>query len=149
MEKSLIQMTAEIVAAQAGSGRVSPDELAASIHQVYAALLEVQEKETCAKTESEGEAVGLAGLRANPAKSVSRTLVICLECGMKFKQLTARHLATHELTPSEYRAKWGFSKRQPLVARQLSAQRRKTAIDYQLGERLAAARQQRLATQGS
>ncbi|MBN1424941.1 MucR family transcriptional regulator [Candidatus Fermentibacteria bacterium] len=145
MEKTLVQMTSEIVAAQAGSGRVSPDELAASIHQVYAALVEVQEREQCAKTETEGEATGLGYLRANPQKSVTRNLVFCLECGMKFKQLTSRHLTTHGLTPLEYRAKWGFSKRQPLVARQLSAQRRKTALDNRLGERLAAARRQRLA----
>ena len=147
MEKTLVQMTTEIVAAQAGSGRVSPDELAASIHQVYTALVEIQEKEQCAKTEPEGETTGLAYLRTNPPKSVTRTLVICLECGMKFKQLTARHLATHSLTPVQYRAKWGFSKRQPLVARQLSSQRRKTALDNQLGERLAAARRRRLAEQ--
>ncbi|MCU0610954.1 MAG: MucR family transcriptional regulator [Candidatus Eisenbacteria bacterium] len=147
MEKTLVQMTAEIVAAQAGSGRVSPDELAVSIHQVYDALVEIHDKEQCARTEPEGEITGLPHLRGNPQKSVTRTMVICLECGMKFKQLTTRHLVTHGLNPMEYRAKWGFSKRQPLVARQLSAQRRRTALDNQLGERLAAARRRKLAEQ--
>ncbi len=145
MEKTLVEMTAEIVAAQAGSGRVSPEELASSIHQVYAALVEVRNKEQSVGTEREGESTVLADLRSDPAKSITRSAVICLECGAKFKQLTSRHLATHGMDPAQYRVKWGFTKRHPLVARQLSAQRRKTAIDNRLGERLAAARKQRLA----
>lgn len=140
MEKSLVELTADIVAAQASSGRISPEELAASIHQVYSALVQLQEREKGTAVESAQEAAGLGFLRENPAKSVTRTSVICLECGAKFKQLTGRHLATHGLTPSQYRAKWGFRKRQALVAKQLSSQRRKTALENKLGERLAAAR---------
>jgi predicted transcriptional regulator len=144
MAKSLVEMTSDIVSAQAGSGRMSPEELSDSISKVYTALLEVQKLEKMAEQEPE-ESGALAQLKMNPEKSITRSFVICLECGMKFKQLTARHLATHGISPSEYRAKWGFTKRQPLVAKQLSAQRRKTAIDNQLGERLAAARRDRLA----
>lgn len=147
MAKTMVEMAAEIVGAQAASGRMSPEELSNSIHRVYDALVEVQRKEKLAEREPE-DMSGLGQLRARPEKSITRAHVICLECGMKFKQLTARHLATHGVSPAEYRAKWGFTKRQPLVAKQLSAQRRKTALDNKLGERLAEARRQRLAQRG-
>ncbi len=87
----------------------------------------------------------LSELRSHPEKAITRSYVISLESGDKFKQITARHLSKFGLTPAEYRAKWGYSKRQPLVARQLSAKRRKTALDNRLGERLAEARRRRLA----
>lgn len=147
MAKTLVEMTSEIVAAQAGSGRISPEELSDSIYKVYQALGAVQKQEQLS-TENAQEGGVLAQLRTHPEKSIARSYVICLECGMKFKQLTSRHLATHSLSPAEYRAKYGFTKRQPLVAKQLSVQRRKTALDNKLGERLAAARRSRLAQGG-
>ena len=64
----------------------------------------------------------------------------CLECGKEFKQLTPTHLKGHGLTPKEYRKKHGFSAKQALVAKNLSAQRRKTAKKLGLGEKLKKAR---------
>jgi len=138
MAKSLTQMAANIVAAQASHVSMSADEMDAALKKVFEALNQIKViEETPA-----GEAVDdeLARLRANPIKSIQRTYVINLEDGSKYKQITAKTLAKFGLTAKEYRKKWGFSARQPLSAKALSAKRRKVAKDLGLADKLAAAR---------
>jgi predicted transcriptional regulator len=141
MAKSLTQMAADIVAAQASHVSMSADEMDEALKKVFEALNQIKAiEETPA-----GEAVDdeLARLRANPIKSIQRTYVINLEDGSKYKQLTAKTLAKFGLTAREYRKKWGFSARQPLSAKSLSAKRRKVAKDLGLADKLAAARMAR------
>ncbi|PNV85711.1 MAG: hypothetical protein C0610_10420 [Desulfobacteraceae bacterium] len=131
-------MAANIVAAQASHVSMSADEMDAALKKVFEALNQIKViEETPA-----GEAVDdeLARLRANPIKSIQRTYVINLEDGSKYKQITAKTLAKFGLTAKEYRKKWGFSARQPLSAKALSAKRRKVAKDLGLADKLAAAR---------
>jgi predicted transcriptional regulator len=138
MAKSLTQMAADIVAAQASHVSMSADEMDVALQKVFEALKQIKAiEETPA-----GEAVDdeLARLRANPMKSIQRTYVINLEDGSKYKQLTAKTLAKFGLTAREYRKKWGFSARQALSAKSLSAKRRKVAKALGLADKLAAAR---------
>ena len=60
----------------------------------------------------------------------------CPQCGKEFKQLSNRHLKDHGMDAKEYRKKYGFSARQPLSAKTLTAKRRKTAKALGLGEKL-------------
>ncbi len=53
-------------------------------------------------------------------KSILEDKIICLECGGEFKQLTGRHLASHNLTPTEYKKKYGFSMNTPLLAKSVT-----------------------------
>jgi predicted transcriptional regulator len=141
MAKSLTQMAADIVAAQASHVSMSADEMDEALKKVFEALNQIKAiEETPA-----GEAVDeeLARLRTNPIKSIQRTYVINLEDGSMYKQLTAKTLAKFGLTAREYRKKWGFSARQPLSAKSLSAKRRKVAKDLGLADKLAAARMAR------
>ena len=141
MAKSLTQMAANIVAAQASHVSMSADEMDAALKKVFEALNQIKViEETPA-----GEAIDdeLARLRANPMKSIQRTYVINLEDGSKYKQITAKTLAKFGLTAREYRKKWGFSARQPLSSKALSAKRRKVAKDLGLADKLAAARMAR------
>lgn len=141
MAKSLTQMAANIVAAQASHVSMSADEMDAALKKVFEALNQIKViEETPA-----GEAVDdeLARLRANPMKSIQRTYVINLEDGSKYKQITVKTLAKFGLTAREYRKKWGFSARQPLSSKALSAKRRKVAKDLGLADKLAAARMAR------
>jgi len=134
-------MAANIVAAQASHVSMSADEMDAALKKVFEALNQIKViEETPA-----GEAVDdeLARLRANPMKSIQRTYVINLEDGSKYKQITAKTLAKFGLTAREYRKKWGFSARQPLSSKALSAKRRKVAKDLGLADKLAAARMAR------
>jgi predicted transcriptional regulator len=68
----------------------------------------------------------------DPKKSIREKSVICMECCKSMKLLPKKHLATHGLTPQQYKEKWGFKKNQPLVAKSLSRQRRKKMQEIQL-----------------
>ena len=138
MAKSLTQMAADIVAAQASHVSMSADEMDAALKKVFEVLSQIKAEED----RPAGEAVDdeLAQLRTKPMKSIQRNYIINLEDGSKYKQLTAKTLARFGLTAKEYRKKWGFSARQPLSAKSLSAKRRKAAKALGLAEKLAAAR---------
>jgi predicted transcriptional regulator len=67
-------------------------------------------------------------------KSVTPEAIICLEDGKKFKSLK-RHLRTkYNLTPEEYRAKWGLAHDYPMVAPLYAAARSKLAKEMGLGK---------------
>jgi predicted transcriptional regulator len=70
-------------------------------------------------------------------KSVAPDYIICLEDGKKFKSLK-RHLRTHyNLSPEEYREKWGLPADYPMVAPNYSATRSRLAKDNGLGRKAA------------
>lgn len=141
MAKSLVEMAAEIVTAQAGVTRMSLEEISDGLVKAYESLRRLKAQETGAGVEmpvSEARAVTI-----EPKASIQRNKIICLECGKEFKQLAKSHLASHALTPKEYKKKHGFKANQPLTARALSAKRRRTARERGLGQKLAAARKKR------
>jgi predicted transcriptional regulator len=72
---------------------------------------------------------------ADPKKAIREKSIICLESGKAFKVLTKRHLAKFNLTPDEYREKWGYAKKLPLVCKELQRQRRKKMKDMKLWEK--------------
>lgn len=137
MGKSLTEMASEIVAAQASHSVMAADEMVAALKKTFDALKNI-------KTIEEGGPEADAP-PVDPRKSIQRNYVINLEDGKKYKQLTTRTLAKYGLTPAEYRKKWGFSARQPLASKALSAKRRKTAKALGLGERLQEARKAKAA----
>ena len=66
-------------------------------------------------------------------KSVTKDYIVCLEDGKKFKSLR-RHLSSfHNLTPEQYRTKWGLPSDHPMVAPSYSATRSQLAKDSGLG----------------
>ena len=67
-------------------------------------------------------------------KSLTQDHIICLEDGKKFRSLK-RHLGTvYNMTPDEYRTKWGLPKDYPMVAPGYSEIRSKLAKDIGLGQ---------------
>ena len=73
-------------------------------------------------------------------KSVFPDFVICLEDGKKFKSLK-RHLRTsYDMTPEQYREKWGLASDYPMVAPNYAAQRSALAVNIGLGQKRKAAR---------
>jgi predicted transcriptional regulator len=137
MGKSLTEMASEIVAAQASHAVMAADEMVAALKKTFDALKNI-------KTIEEGGPEADAP-PVDPRKSIQRNYIVNLEDGKKYKQLTTRTLAKYGLTPAEYRKKWGFSARQPLASKALSAKRRKTAKALGLGERLQEARKAKAA----
>ena len=137
MGKSLTEMASEIVAAQAAHAVMGADEMVAALKKTFDALKNIK---TIEEGGPEADAPPI-----EPRKSIQRNYIINLEDGKKYKQLTTRTLAKFGLTPAEYRKKWGFSARQPLASKALSAKRRKTAKALGLGEKLQKARKAKAA----
>ncbi len=123
----IIEMTAEIVAAYVENNTISTSDLPALIQSVHRALSSV----------STGvEAVDVAP--KEPAVPVRRSItadyLVCLEDGRKFKSLK-RHLRTkYNLSPEDYRAKWGLAKDYPMVAPNYAKARSDLAKQMGLGQ---------------
>lgn len=133
MNKKLLEIASEIVQAQASNSRMSAEDIELALMRTYNTLRKMQVAEQegkpleglAALEEAGEEAAGIPG--KDPIKSIQKNKVICLECGAEFKQLTANHLRSHELTPREYKRKWGFPLKQPLTAKVLTTARSKSA----------------------
>ena len=132
---ALVELTAEIVSAYVSNNSVRREELGSLISDIHAAL---QKAPAAGAAEPEPE-------QKDPAVPVRRSVtpdhIICLEDGKKFKSLK-RHLRTdHNLTPQEYRAKWGLKQDYPMVAPNYAEARSNLARTMGLGRKPAAAPQ--------
>ena len=144
MEKSLLEMSADIVSAQVKHVSMTPEEMAESLRTIFNALNDIQKADhangEAGDTSSEDS---LVYLRQNPLKSIQRNQIICLESGKGYKLLSNRHLALYNLTPREYKKKWGIPMTSPLSARSLTNRRRKLAKELGMGKQLAEWRAER------
>ena len=127
-QDSLIELTAEIVAAYVSNNAVGTADMSGLIGTVHTAL------QRMASGEPEPETL-------TPATSVKRSVtpdyIVCLEDGKHFKSLK-RHLKTHgDMTPAEYRAKWGLPADYPMVAPNYARARSKLARQMGLGQKAA------------
>lgn len=123
----IIEMTAEIVASYVENNTVSAADLPGLIQNVHRAIVSI----------SGGvEAVEVAP--KEPAVPVRRSItpdhLVCLEDGRKFKSLK-RHLRTkYNMSPEDYRAKWGLAKDYPMVAPNYAKARSDLAKQMGLGQ---------------
>ncbi|OGQ98094.1 MAG: hypothetical protein A2505_00130 [Deltaproteobacteria bacterium RIFOXYD12_FULL_55_16] len=138
MGKSLVELAAELVQAQCITRAMNPEELAQALQSAFCVLqaLQAGEAKLQAGISEENAAEGCSAPEINPAKSIQKNKIICLECGQEFRMLSSKHLRSHELTGREYRIKWGLSLRQPLCARSLTEKRSKAAKERGLPEEL-------------
>lgn len=125
--KELLTLTTEIVAAHVSNNTVAAGDLPQLISQVYQSLAGV--RETPAQTPA----------RPEPAvpikKSVHPDYIVCLEDGKKLKMLK-RHLKTaYNMTPEQYRERWGLAPDYPMVAPNYARQRSRLAKEIGLGTR--------------
>jgi predicted transcriptional regulator len=128
-EPDLLQLTAQIVSAHVTKNSVPPDGLPALINTVYATLVTAGTETHVA--EEQRPAVPIK-------KSVFPDHIVCLEDGKKLKMLK-RHLATsYNMTPAQYREKWGLPSSYPMVAPDYAAKRSTLAKSIGLGRRAAA-----------
>ena len=127
-KEGMIDLAADIVAAYVSKNTVPASELPGLIRDVFGALDQVS------KQPAEAEAAEL-----KPAVAVRRSVtpdyIICLEDGKKFKSLK-RHLRTHyDLSPEEYREKWGLPLDYPMVAPNYARARSDLAKKMGLGQK--------------
>jgi predicted transcriptional regulator len=124
----LIELTADVVSAYVGNNPVSLNDLPNLIADVHVALGAAKEGGSAAAAEKQKPAV-------SPKKSIQHEYIICLEDGKKFKSLK-RHIRTHyDLSPEEYREKWGLGHDYPMVAPAYAAARSRLAREMGLGRK--------------
>ena len=119
-----LELTTEIVAAYVSNNPVQSSELSNLIRSVHATL---QGLSSTAQEDVE----------VKPAipvkKSVTDDYIICLEDGKKFKSLKRHLRAKYDMTPEEYREKWGLPYDYPMVAPSYARKRSKLAKQMGLG----------------
>jgi predicted transcriptional regulator len=125
LNETLITLTADIVSAHVSNNSVAVNDLPQLIQNVHGALSGL------------GGQAEEAPVKLEPAVSIRSSIkpdyVVCLEDGKKLKMLK-RHLMTHyQMTPDEYRQKWGLNADYPMVAPNYAEQRRALAKKIGLG----------------
>jgi predicted transcriptional regulator len=126
-QTDLLALTANIVSSHVSNNTVSGDNLTKMIREVYETLSQV------------GEPAETKAGRPDPAvpikKSVTPDYIVCLEDGKKLKMLK-RHLSTaYDMTPEQYRERWGLPADYPMVAPNYAKKRSQLARDIGLGTR--------------
>ena len=125
-DDELLRMTAEVVSAYVRNNTLATGQLGDVIQSVYNSLRML-----------EGQAAEPASEPLRPAvpirKSVTPEYLICLEDGKKLKMLKRHLRSTYNLTPDEYRTKWGLAQDYPMVAPKYAAQRSEFAKKIGLG----------------
>jgi len=123
----LIDLAADIVSAYVSNNSIPVADLPTLIADVHRALNNTQRGMQEPASEPLKPAV-------NPKKSVFPDYIVCLEDGKKFKSLK-RHLRTHyDLSPEQYRDKWGLPADYPMVAPNYAAARSALAKKMGLGQ---------------
>ena len=124
----LVELTADIVSAYVSNNTVVAADLPSLIHHVFDALKKASGSGGIPIKEELRPAVPVK-------KSVTSDYIICLEDGKKFKSMK-RNLRTHyDLSPEEYREKWGLPHDYPMVAPNYAAARSDLAKRMGLGQR--------------
>lgn len=127
-EVDLIDMSTDIVCSYVSNNAISPTDLPKLIADVHAAVAGLSSASNAGPSQERKPAVAVR-------KSISNDYIICLEDGKKFKSLK-RHLRTHyNLSPEEYREKWGLPADYPMVAPSYSQTRSRLAKDNGLGRK--------------
>jgi predicted transcriptional regulator len=125
MEDTLLTLTADIVAAHVSNNSVAVNDLPNLIQNVHAALSGISGNGAATEPKPEPK----VSIRA----SIKPDYIVCLEDGKKLKMLK-RHLMTHyNMTPDQYRQKWGLNADYPMVAPNYAEQRRNLAKSIGLG----------------
>ncbi len=125
--KGFVELTASIVSAYVSNNATTAAEIPALISQIHAALVRVSGGSTEAVAEPSKPAVSIK-------KSMTSDYLVCLEDGKRFKSLK-RHLRTqYNMSPEQYREKWGLPADYPMVAPNYAVARSQLAKKMGLGQ---------------
>jgi predicted transcriptional regulator len=121
--RQLMQMTTKVISAYVQNNPLPATDLPAAIQAVHSCLKDMRD--------------GVESPPLRPAipikKSVTPDYLVCLEDGKKLKMLKRHLRSTYNMTPEEYRAKWGLGPDYPMVAPNYAAERSEFARQIGLG----------------
>jgi predicted transcriptional regulator len=125
-EEELLRMTADVVAAYVGNNTLPTAQLGEVINAVYSSLKSLEGPVAQVQPEPLKPAVPIR-------KSVTPEFIICLEDGKRLKMLKRHLRSTYNMTPDEYRTKWGLAPDYPMVAPNYAERRSEFAKKIGLG----------------
>lgn len=123
----VLEMAALIVAAYVTRNAVTAGDLPALIASVHTSLKEIQHGS--AAVETAAPPVPPVSIK----KSIGDDFIVCLEDGKKFRTLKRHLFSKYDMTPAQYRAKWGLPNDYPMVAPSYAAERSALAKKVGLG----------------
>jgi len=126
-EAEILDRTATIVAAHVRNNAIGTDEVPRLVREVHNTLVQVESGEA-ASPEAQNPAVPIK-------KSVTPNYLVCLEDGRKFKTLKRHLKKAYNMTPQEYREKWGLPETYPMVAPNYAKERSRIAKEIGLGRK--------------
>ena len=124
-DDTLLTLTADIVAAHVSNNTVAVNDLPNLIQNVHGALSGISGQSAGPEPKPEPK----VSIRA----SIKPDYIVCLEDGKKQKMLKRHLMTNHNMTPDEYRKKWGLPADYPMVAPNYAEQRRTLAKSIGLG----------------
>ena len=124
---ALLRMTTQVVSAYVGNNPVPETQISDVIQSVYGSLEGLSSGRPSTQT------------KQKPAVPIKRSIIhdhiVCLEDGKKLKMLKRYLRTAYNLTPEQYRAKWGLPTDYPMVAPNYAKQRSAFAKESGLGKR--------------
>jgi predicted transcriptional regulator len=126
----IIGYTAEIVSNFVANNTVAPEGLPKVIQDVYNAISNLGESK---------KPVAPPKPAVDVKKSVFPDYLVCLEDGKRLSMLKRHLMASYQMTPDQYRAKWGLPSTYPMVAPKYADTRSRLAKESGLGRYKAAA----------
>ena len=122
----LLVLTTDIVSAHLSNNQVATDEIPALIQKIYSTLANVRDEGGGGRPERPPPAVPIK-------KSVTPDYIICLEDGKQLKMLKRHLKSCYNMTPEEYRERWGLPADYPMVAPSYAKKRSALAKEIGLG----------------
>lgn len=120
-----IGLATEIISAYVSKNPVQSTELSSLIREIHGTLISL-------------DSAGTSSAAQKPAvpvkKSITDEFLICLEDGKKFKSLKRHLRSKYDMTPAEYREKWGLPYDYPMVAPSYAKRRSQLAKEMGLGK---------------
>ena len=124
---NFVELTADVVSAYVSNNSVSSADLPMLLSSVYAALTRTAQGQN---QEPKAALVPVVSVK----KSVTPDYLVCLEDGKKFKSLKRHLRTTYDMSPDQYRAKWGLPQNHPMVAPNYAKTRSELAKTRGLGQ---------------
>lgn len=125
-DAALVEMTARLVASYVRQNTLAADQLPELIRSVHGSLKAADPSAEPVVEKAQKPAVPIR-------KSITPDYLICLEDGKQLKMLKRHLRAKYDMSPEEYRAKWGLPSDYPMVAPNYAAQRSTFAREIGLG----------------
>ena len=124
-----LELAAQIVSAHVSNNTVEASTLPSLIQEVYQALTGV--KGSVGEPAVLGKPVPAVPIK----KSVVANYIVCLEDGKKLKMLKRHLQSSHNMTPDQYRERWGLPREYPIVAPSYAERRSDLAKEIGLGRK--------------